>query len=85
MVQMPVPLTLRQRRRKAFMWILDTVSKKRSQGSGKGQLAKRVAEEIISVAEGRSSAWEKRNAVHKLATASRGNVRSGRAGGRRRG
>ncbi|KAH6690663.1 30S ribosomal protein S7 [Plectosphaerella plurivora] len=73
-LEVPGPLSVRQRRRTAFSWILDVINKKRSTGSGRTQLAHRIASEIISVAEGRSSVWEKRLAVHKLATASRANI-----------
>lgn len=73
-LEVPGPLSVRQRRRTAFQWILDVVSKKRSTGSGRTQLAHRIAHEIIAVAEGRSTVWDKRLGVHKLATASRVNV-----------
>lgn len=82
-LQIPVPLGLRQRRRQAVVWILDAASKRKSRGSGKDQFAQRVAEELIAVVEGRSSVWEKRNAVHKLGTTARSNLNFGRAGGRR--
>ncbi|EHL00006.1 putative 30S ribosomal protein S7 [Glarea lozoyensis 74030] len=65
-LQIPVPLGLRQRRRTAITWILDAASKKKSRGSGKNQFAQRVAEEIISVVEGRSGVWDKRGARANL-------------------
>lgn len=70
----PIPLPLRQRRRTALSWILDTVNKKPSKGSGRKQFAHRLAEEIVAVIEGRSSVWEKRRIIHKLGTAARINV-----------
>jgi small subunit ribosomal protein S7 len=73
-LQIPVPLGLRQRRRQAFQWILDAASKKKSRGSGRGLFAQRVAEEIIGVVEGKSSAWEKRSLVHKTGTTARANL-----------
>lgn len=73
-LQIPVALRVRQRRRAAFMWILAAADKKPSRGSGKGQFAQRVAEEIIAVVEGRSSAWERRSGVHKVAVSSRANL-----------
>ncbi|KAM0286733.1 hypothetical protein ACHAQH_000753 [Verticillium albo-atrum] len=73
-LEIPSPLAVRQRRRRAFQWILDAVSKKRSTGSGRTQLAHRIANEIIAIAEGRSGVWDKRIAVHKLATATRANL-----------
>ncbi|KAL7276596.1 hypothetical protein RUND412_000399 [Rhizina undulata] len=68
---LPMPLGLRQRRRKAVEWILDAADKKK----GRMGLAERVADEIAGVIEGRSTAWEKRNQVHKVAVAARANVR----------
>lgn len=73
-LQMPTPLALRQRRRTATMWIIDAASKKPSRGSGPAQFAHRIAEEIIAVVEGRSSIWEKRNAIHKLGVSARANL-----------
>jgi small subunit ribosomal protein S7 len=75
-LEVPYPLAVRQRRRHAFGWILDVVSKRPSKGSGKSQFAHRLAEEIIAVAEGRSSVWEKRQQIHKSGTAARANLNS---------
>lgn len=69
--QMPVPLGLRQRRRKAITWLLEAAEKKK----GRLGLAERIADEVIAIIEGRSSAWEKRGAVHKTATQNRANVK----------
>lgn len=77
-LQIPVPLGLRQRRRVALRWIIDAASKRRSRGSGKNMFAERVAEEIVAVIEGRSSAWEKRTGVHRIATTARSNLTTGR-------
>jgi small subunit ribosomal protein S7 len=82
-LQIPVPLSLRQRRRTAFMWILDACSKRKSRGSGKNMFPAKVAEEIISIVEGRSGIWEKRNAVHKLAVTARAAVNYGQKGFRK--
>ena len=76
-LQIPVPLGLRQRRRTAVQWILDAVNKKQSRGSGRGQFAQRFAEEIISVVEGRSGVWDKRQLLHKTGTQSRVNLTFG--------
>lgn len=73
-LDMPQPLTVRQRRRRAFTWILEAVEKKPSKGSGRTQFAHRLAEEIIAVVEGRSSVWEKRKLIHKQGTTARANV-----------
>ncbi|KAF2400746.1 ribosomal protein S7 [Trichodelitschia bisporula] len=70
----PKPLNLRQRRRAAIRWIIDAAAKRRNHGSGKGMLAKRIAEEMIAVVEGRSSVWEKRNVLHKLGVSARANM-----------
>lgn len=76
-LQIPVPLGLRQRRRQAFTWILDAASKRKSRGSGNDMFATKVAEELISVVEGKSGVWEKRAAVHRLATTARSNLNRG--------
>ena len=73
-LQIPSPLSLRQRRRTAIMWIIDTAAKKNSKGSGRGLFAQKVAEEVVSVVEGKSGAWDKRALAHKLATANRTNL-----------
>ena len=73
-LQLPSPLGVRQRRRTAIMWILDAASKKRNRGSGKGMFAQRIAEEIIGVVEGRSSVWQRRDAIHKLGVSARANL-----------
>ncbi|CAK4031040.1 related to 30S ribosomal S7 [Lecanosticta acicola] len=76
-LQIPVPLGLRQRRRQAFVWILDSALKRKSRGSGRDMFAQKIAEELIAVVEGRSSVWEKRTGVHKLATTARANLNYG--------
>ncbi|KAK4176818.1 ribosomal protein S7 domain-containing protein [Triangularia setosa] len=73
-LEVPAPLAARQRRRTAFMWILDAVQKRKSKGSGRKMFPTRVAEEIVAVVEGRSNVWEKRAQVHKLGTAARANL-----------
>lgn len=82
-LDVPVPLRERQRRRTAVVWILDAVAKKPSRGSGRRMFAVRFAEEVIAVAEGRSSVWQKRAALHKLATACRANLSAPQLGKRR--
>lgn len=76
-LQIPIPLNLRQRRRTAIMWILDAASKRRTSGSGRTMFAHKVADELISVIEGRSGVWEKRGGVHKLGVAARANLSFG--------
>ncbi|KAI9811246.1 MAG: hypothetical protein M1827_005578 [Pycnora praestabilis] len=80
-LQIPVPLGLRQRRKKAVEWILDAATKRRSRGSGRGGFAQKVAEEIVSVVEGKSGVWDRRGGVHKLGVSARANLAFG---GRRR-
>lgn len=82
-LQIPVPLGLRQRRRQAIVWILDVIEKKPSRGSGKNMFAQKLADEIISVVEGKSGVWTRRDAVHKLGTTARSNLSFGGRGGRR--
>ncbi|CUS12387.1 unnamed protein product [Tuber aestivum] len=66
----PYPLRLRQRRRFALTWISAAADKKKDRLG----FAERFADEVVAVVEGRSSAWEKRSQVHKLAVVSRANV-----------
>lgn len=73
-LQIPVPLGLKQRRRQAFMWILDAAQKRKSRGSGKDMFALKLADEIMAVVEGKSTVWEKRGGVHRLATTARSNL-----------
>ncbi|KAK8069736.1 hypothetical protein PG994_006352 [Apiospora phragmitis] len=73
-LEVPEPMPARQRRRVAIQWILDAVNKKKSKGSGRAMFAHRVAEEIVSVIEGRSTVWDRRQTVHKLGTAARANL-----------
>lgn len=73
----PIPLGIRQRRRQAIEWILEAAEKRREI-----KFADRVAKALLDVAEGRSTAWEKREMAHRLGVAARSNVRPGR--GRRR-
>ena len=75
-LQIPVPLGAKQRRRQAVQWILDAANKKKSRGSGRGMFAQRIADELISVVEGRSSAWERRLLIHKTGTSARANLNS---------
>lgn len=77
-LQVPSPLGPRQRRRTAMMWILDAAVKRRNRGSGKGMLAQRIAEELIAVVEGRSTVWQRRDTIHKLAVSARANLNTRR-------
>ncbi|KAI8628476.1 ribosomal protein S7 [Xylariaceae sp. FL1651] len=83
-LDLPEPLNARSRRRIAIQWIIDIVNKKRSMGSGRTQYATRFGQEIVSVVEGRSAAWDRRQLVHKLGTASRANLAHPNVVGKRR-
>lgn len=65
----PEPLRLPQRRRLAIKWIIDASQKRRD-----SKLANRVAQEIVAVAEGRSSVWDRREQLHKIAMGCRANI-----------
>ncbi|KAF2137646.1 uncharacterized protein K452DRAFT_235589 [Aplosporella prunicola CBS 121167] len=73
-LQIPTPLSLRQRRRTAIMWILGAAEKRKFRGSGKGSFAYKVAEELVAVVQGSSAVWERRNGLHKVAVAARANL-----------
>ena len=73
-LQLPVPLSLRQRRRTAIKWILDAAGKKKSKGSGRSMFANKIADELIAIIEGKSAVWEKRNGIHKLGVNARANL-----------
>ncbi|KAI1118649.1 ribosomal protein S7 domain-containing protein [Nemania sp. NC0429] len=73
-LDIPEPISSRARRRQAIMWILDIVNRKRSMGSGRKQFATRFGQEIVAVIEGRSSAWDRRQVLHRLGTAARANL-----------
>jgi small subunit ribosomal protein S7 len=79
----PVPLNVRQRRRRSITWIIDAASKKKNRGSGKNTFPLRVADEIIAIVEGRSPLWDKRLHVHKEGVVGRVNVSAKRQKGRR--
>lgn len=74
-LQIPVPLGLRQRRRVAFQWVLDAASKKKSRGSGRMMFPQKVAEEIVSLVEGKSAVWQKRDQIHRAGTTARVNIK----------
>lgn len=73
-LEVPVPLNLRQRRRFAIKWILELVRKKQSRVSGRERFAYRLASEIISIVQGSSSVWQKRQNVHRQGTTARANL-----------
>lgn len=62
----PFPLDKRQRNRYAILWILEGSKKKKSL-----DFSVRLAEEIISAWEGKSSGYDKKTQLHKSAIAHR--------------
>lgn len=70
-LSIPVPLRVKQRRRTAVHWILDSAENNRDT-----YLADKIAKEIIKVANGTSSAWEKRAQAHRQAITARSKVRN---------
>lgn len=53
------------------MWMLDAVEKRRG---GTSDFAKRFAEEVVSIVEGKSSLWARREALHGLGIRARANL-----------
>ncbi|KAF1814088.1 ribosomal protein S7 [Eremomyces bilateralis CBS 781.70] len=82
-LQIPVPLRQRQRRRQAVMWILAAAEKRAGKGGTKNMFAQKVADEVVAVVEGRSSVWERRNQLHRIAVSNRSNVGYKKQPGRR--
>ena len=80
-LQVPVPLNLRQRRRMAFIWILDAAGKRADRGLRNGR-ANKIADELIAIVEGRSGVWDRRQGLHKSGVSARANLKQKR--GRRR-
>ncbi|PVU86327.1 hypothetical protein BB559_005918 [Furculomyces boomerangus] len=70
-IQIPKPLNLRQRRRKAILWIL-TESKKR----GARSFHSKLSAEILAVINGTSGALQKKLALHKMVLANRAQVKA---------
>lgn len=70
-LQIPKPLLQRQRRRQAIAWMLEASEKRKG---GLGSFSKRFADEVVAVVEGKSAAWEKRAAIHRMAVTNRNNL-----------
>ncbi|OMJ23929.1 37S ribosomal protein S7, mitochondrial [Smittium culicis] len=70
-VMVPKPLNVRQRRRKAILWIL-AESKKRGSRTFSG----RLSAEILAVINGTSSSLTKKLALHKIVLANRAQVKA---------
>ncbi|KAF9927419.1 hypothetical protein BGZ75_008186 [Mortierella antarctica] len=69
-LQVPTPMTERQRRRKAIVWILEASDKRK----GERQFKDRLATEFLAVVNGNSGALVKKNQLHKAALANRANA-----------
>lgn len=66
----PYPLNQRQRNRYAIKWILDGATKKKS-----SDYSVRLAEEIMSAHEGKSSGYERKAQMHKAAIQQRAYIK----------
>ncbi|KAG0280495.1 hypothetical protein BGZ95_009898 [Linnemannia exigua] len=69
-LQVPTPMTERQRRRKAIVWILEASDKRK----GEKMFKDRLASEFLAVVNGNSAALVKKNQLHKMALANRANA-----------
>ncbi|KAF9433858.1 hypothetical protein BGZ76_008885 [Entomortierella beljakovae] len=69
-LQVPCPMTERQRRRKAIVWILEASDKRK----GEKMFKDRLASEFLAVVNGNSGALLKKNQQHKMALANRANA-----------
>ncbi|KAF8925341.1 ribosomal protein S7 domain-containing protein [Dissophora ornata] len=69
-LQVPNPMTERQRRRKAIVWILEASDKRKGEKAYKD----RLATEFLAVVNGNSGALVKKNQLHKMALANRANA-----------
>ncbi|KAJ2696165.1 hypothetical protein FB645_006280 [Coemansia sp. IMI 203386] len=70
-IQVPRALNLRQRRRKAIVWLLDS-AKKRNERS----MYMRLSGELQAIVNGTSGCLEKKLQLHKIVLANRSNIRT---------
>ncbi|KAJ1802594.1 hypothetical protein LPJ56_006116, partial [Coemansia sp. RSA 2599] len=70
-IQVPRALNLRQRRRKAIVWLLDS-AKKRNERS----IHMRLSGELQAIVNGTSGCLEKKLQLHKVVLANRSNIRT---------
>ncbi|KAI9491314.1 ribosomal protein S7 domain-containing protein [Zychaea mexicana] len=68
-IHVPTPLRLRQRRRRAIVWMLES-AKKRPEAT----FEQRFAAEVFDVIQGTSPALQKKAQIHKQALANRANA-----------
>ena len=82
----PMPIHRRRRRRTAIHWVLEATNKRPEMGVGHVPgFARRLADEIVAIVEGKSSVWEKRNMVHRMSVQMRINVGTKKKGKRGKG
>ncbi|KAJ1662538.1 hypothetical protein IW140_005731 [Coemansia sp. RSA 1813] len=73
-IQVPRALNLRQRRRRAFVWLLASVAKRNER-----ELHMRLSGELQAIVNGTSGILEKKLALHKMVLANRSNIRTARS------
>ncbi|KAH8102229.1 ribosomal protein S7 domain-containing protein [Cristinia sonorae] len=71
----PVPLSEKQRMRKAIEWIWEVVNVRSKSATIGKTLAERTAREMIKILNGDSSVLKKKEEIHKVAMANRGAAR----------
>ena len=69
----PFPLGIRQRRRQAIQWIMAAAEKRQEI-----KLSDRLGKELLKVADGTSSVWDKRDLLHRMGVSARSNIRTRR-------
>lgn len=70
-IQVPRALNLRQRRRRAIVWILEAVGRR-----GEREFSLRLSGELQAVVNGGSGCLEKKLGLHKSVLANRSNIRT---------
>ncbi|KAI8320583.1 ribosomal protein S7 [Martensiomyces pterosporus] len=70
-IQVPRALNLRQRRRRAIVWILDSVKRRNER-----KFHMRLSGELQAIINGTSGVLEKKLQLHKLVLANRSNIRT---------
>ncbi|KAK9712216.1 hypothetical protein K7432_007283 [Basidiobolus ranarum] len=68
-IQVPKPLNERQRRRKAFVWLLDAAKKRPER-----EFPLRLSAEVLSIINGVSPILKQKEQLHKLVLANRANA-----------
>ncbi|KAJ2560029.1 hypothetical protein EV175_000030 [Coemansia sp. RSA 1933] len=73
-IQVPRALNLRQRRRRAFVWLLAAVDRRNER-----QYFMRLSGELQAIVNGNSGILEKKLALHKIVLANRSNIRTAKS------